>query len=45
MFTAGIVLGFSEGGWSVSDEWNRLLPDYEFVRADDFLNKWFAGGE
>ncbi|KAK3297322.1 uncharacterized protein B0H64DRAFT_423529 [Chaetomium fimeti] len=35
--TAGVVLGISVGGLSVSDEWNQLLPDYKFTKAEDFL--------
>jgi hypothetical protein len=27
----------------VSDEWNRLLPDYRFTDAEDFLSKHWAG--
>jgi hypothetical protein len=29
--------------WVVSDEWNRLLPDYKFTGAEDFLWKQWAG--
>ncbi|KAK4151995.1 hypothetical protein C8A00DRAFT_16647 [Chaetomidium leptoderma] len=35
--TAGIVLGMSAEAFSVSDEWNQLLPDYTFTKAEDFL--------
>lgn len=34
---AGVLLAMSTGAFSVSDEWNRLLPDYEMTRAEDFL--------
>ncbi|GJN70269.1 hypothetical protein PLIIFM63780_003142 [Purpureocillium lilacinum] len=36
---AGILLGISAGALRVSDEWNRLLPDYRFTHADDFLTE------
>ena len=36
-FTTGMLLGISVGGLNVSDEWNRLLPDYEFTTAEEFL--------
>ena len=36
---AGILLGISAGALRVSDEWNRLLPDYRFTQADDFLTE------
>ncbi len=42
-FTAGMLLGISAGALSVSDEWNRLLPDYEFARAEDFLTEAWGG--
>lgn len=34
---SGVTLGMSAGAFYVSDEWNRLLPDYEMTRAEDFL--------
>lgn len=36
-FVAGVLLGMSAGAFSVSDEWNRLLPDYTMTRAEEFL--------
>ncbi|KAJ4288263.1 hypothetical protein N0V88_007453 [Collariella sp. IMI 366227] len=39
VLTAGILLGISVGAMNVSDEWNKLLPDYEFTKAEDFLAK------
>jgi hypothetical protein len=41
--TAGILLGISAGALSVSDEWNKLLPDYEFTKAEDFLTEAWRG--
>jgi hypothetical protein len=36
---AGMLLGISAGALNVSDEWNRLLPDYTFTQAEEFLSK------
>ncbi|KAL2130864.1 hypothetical protein VTI74DRAFT_5838 [Chaetomium olivicolor] len=36
-FVAGILLGISAGVLDVSDEWNILLPDYKFTKAEEFL--------
>ncbi|KAH7159717.1 hypothetical protein B0J13DRAFT_580930 [Dactylonectria estremocensis] len=33
------MTSFAEGAWSVSDEWNRLLPDYSFSSAEEYLRK------
>jgi hypothetical protein len=41
--TAGIVLGLSAGAFSVSDEWNKLIPDFEFTKAEDFLADFWRG--
>lgn len=29
--------------WVVSDEWNRLLPDYKFTGVETFLEKSWEG--
>ncbi|KAJ6442815.1 GTP-binding protein ypt4 [Purpureocillium lavendulum] len=34
---SGVLLGISAGALHVSDEWNRLLPEYRFSQAEDFL--------
>ncbi|KAK4652204.1 hypothetical protein QC762_609060 [Podospora pseudocomata] len=38
-FLSGMLLGISAGVLKVSNEWNRLLPDYEFTRAEEFLTE------
>ncbi|KAK4172669.1 hypothetical protein QBC36DRAFT_349385 [Triangularia setosa] len=38
-FLSGMLLGISAGVLRVSDEWNRLLPDYEFTGAERFLTE------
>ncbi len=42
-FTMGMLIGISVGGLNVSDEWNRLLPDHEFVKAEEFLAEAWRG--
>jgi len=39
----GSLLSGIHGSWAVSDEWNRLLPDYKFTDAEEFLSKHWAG--
>lgn len=36
---AGMLLGTSAGVLKVTDEWNRLLPDYQFTQAEEFLTE------
>ncbi|RMZ76209.1 hypothetical protein DV738_g5038, partial [Chaetothyriales sp. CBS 135597] len=43
VISAGILLAISAGSWTVSDEWNRLLPDYSFTQPEEFLTKAWAG--
>ncbi|QKX61051.1 uncharacterized protein TRUGW13939_08197 [Talaromyces rugulosus] len=38
---SGVLLAISAGAFQVSDEWNRLLPDYQFTGADDFLSRFW----
>ncbi|AEO63012.1 c5a12611-8c66-427a-80e9-ed35e016708b [Thermothielavioides terrestris] len=42
-FIGGMILGISAGHLSVSDEWNRLLPDYKFTQAEEFLAAAWRG--
>jgi hypothetical protein len=41
--TAGMLLGISASALSVSDEWNQLLPDCKFTKAEDFLAGFWRG--
>ncbi|KAL4803234.1 hypothetical protein BDV18DRAFT_145426 [Aspergillus unguis] len=41
--TKGICLGFGEGEWAVSDEWNALIGEYEFTKAEEFLKAFWEG--
>ena len=40
---SGMLLVISVGALDTSDEWNRLLPDYRFTSAEDFLTKAWHG--
>ncbi|KAF4984362.1 hypothetical protein FDECE_17111 [Fusarium decemcellulare] len=43
MLTISFLLSFSKRQWVVSDDWNRLLPDYEFTKIENFLSShWHA---
>ncbi|KAK4245877.1 hypothetical protein C7999DRAFT_42631 [Corynascus novoguineensis] len=37
IFLSGLLLNLAEGGATVSDEWNRIFPDYKFTKVDEFL--------
>jgi hypothetical protein len=39
----GSLLSGLTRSWVVSDDWNRLLPDYKFTGAEEFLEKHWAG--
>ncbi|KAF1956828.1 NmrA-like family protein [Byssothecium circinans] len=41
--SARILLSFKTGGFAVEDNWNRLLPDYKFTDAEEFLTKAWKG--
>ncbi|KAF5023091.1 hypothetical protein F66182_4848 [Fusarium sp. NRRL 66182] len=40
--TKGLLLAFKDGAFQISDEWNRLLPDYKFTAPEEFLSKAWA---
>lgn len=38
---AGYFKAIEAGSWAVSDEWNKLLPNYRFSNAEEYLaNVW-----
>ncbi|KAF4982778.1 hypothetical protein FZEAL_1679 [Fusarium zealandicum] len=39
---AGFLLGLKTEAFKVSDEWNRLLPDYKFSQPEQFLTEAWA---
>lgn len=38
----GYMISVAEGGWCVSDEWNRIYPDYKFTSAEEYVRKVWA---
>ncbi|PWY88208.1 NAD(P)-binding protein [Aspergillus heteromorphus CBS 117.55] len=40
---AGVLSAISAGDYESSDEWNRLLPDYEFTQPEEFLAEAWRG--
>lgn len=40
---AGMLLAMHTGAYHCSDEWNRLLPEYKFTQAEEFLEKEWRG--
>jgi hypothetical protein len=38
----GLLLGIKDGAMQVSDEWNKLLPDFEFTQPEEFLTEAWA---
>ncbi|KAG9497870.1 hypothetical protein J7337_010742 [Fusarium musae] len=36
------LLGIKHGALRVSDEWNKLVPEYKFTQPDEFLTKAWA---
>lgn len=39
----GTLLSSAKGAWDVSDEVNKLLPDFKFTQIEDFLTKVWEG--
>jgi hypothetical protein len=38
-----ILLSGAKDAWDVSDEFNRILPDFKFTQMEDFLAGVFEG--
>lgn len=45
IFTAKTILSIYQGSWMVSDEWNRIFPDYKFTCIEEFLQRWWRKEE
>jgi hypothetical protein len=43
IFIVGSIISSTKGAWTVSDEWNVLLPDYKFANIEDFLSTAWEG--
>lgn len=41
--TTKMLLNLTESAGVVSDEWNRIFPDYKFTTAEEFVTKVWAG--
>ncbi|KZL63804.1 putative NmrA-like family protein [Colletotrichum incanum] len=41
-FLTGFLLGIVAGNFEISDEWNQLLPDFEFTQPEEFLTTAWA---
>ncbi|OTB15214.1 hypothetical protein K445DRAFT_318054 [Daldinia sp. EC12] len=41
--SARILIAISRGAYDVTDEWNKILPDYKFTRLEDFLTTVWGG--
>lgn len=35
----GILTSAASGAWTVTDEWNKLLPDYKFTTVEDIIKQ------
>ncbi|VUC30508.1 unnamed protein product [Clonostachys rosea] len=43
--TISVMLGAKYGLWTVTDEWNRILPDHKFTQVEEFLRSiWGSRG-
>lgn len=45
VFTAKTIVSMYDDAWDVSDEWNQLLPNYEFTQLEPFLHHVWAQRE
>jgi hypothetical protein len=43
IFATGLLLSGIRKSWVVSDEWNKLFPDYKFADFEEFLSEPWAG--
>ncbi|KAF3065659.1 hypothetical protein CFAM422_009497 [Trichoderma lentiforme] len=43
IFTAKTIVSVYQGSWEVSDEWNKIYPEYKFTTIKEFLEKWWEG--
>lgn len=39
---ASLLINTAEGAGTVSDEWNKIFPDYQFTKAEEYLAGVFA---
>lgn len=36
---AGTLNAVAKGAWTVTDEWNKLLPNYKFTTLEELMEK------
>ncbi|KAI1461939.1 NAD(P)-binding protein [Annulohypoxylon moriforme] len=41
--TRNLLQGIHRGAYDVTDEWNKLLPDYKFTQVEDFVKEYWGG--
>ncbi|KAI0890461.1 NAD(P)-binding protein [Annulohypoxylon maeteangense] len=40
--TESLLQGIHRGAYDVTDEWNKLLPDYKFTQVGDYIKKYWG---
>ncbi|KAI1472630.1 NAD(P)-binding protein [Daldinia caldariorum] len=40
---ARLLIAIHRGAYDITDEWNKLLPDYKFTQLEDFLKSAWGG--
>jgi hypothetical protein len=43
MAIAGVLIAMTRGVWTVSDEWNKIFPDYKFTKVEELLKEAWKG--
>ncbi|KAI8713741.1 NmrA domain-containing protein [Fusarium sp. LHS14.1] len=39
----GVLIAMTRGVWTVSDEWNKIFPDYKFTKVEELLKEAWKG--
>lgn len=43
MAIIGVLIAMTRGVWTVSDEWNKIFPDYKFTGVEELLKEVWKG--
>ncbi|RSL51287.1 hypothetical protein CEP54_011477 [Fusarium duplospermum] len=43
MAIIGVLIAMTRGVWTVSDEWNKIFPDYKFTGVEELLTEAWKG--
>ncbi|KAL6354237.1 hypothetical protein LRP88_12571 [Fusarium phalaenopsidis] len=43
MAVMGVLIAMTRGVWTVSDEWNKIFPDYKFTGVEELLKEVWKG--